>query len=412
MNVETTPAATGLVLAGLLFLALVTAGSFQHISPDGYFASAPDREPVTEFEVDGIQIQTSYPGARLSRFTQVDDSLYHALVLPENAPINNSPWYSFRIWADEERTITLELLYEEGTHRYRPKLSRDGENWTEIEADRIRHHPGSGSATIELEVGPSPLYVSAQELWTPDDYNRWADRVAGHRFVRRDTVGRSVEDRPIEKLTLDETTDSDAGVVILLARQHPPEVTGDMAFRAFMDELLGSDTLAREFRRQFRVIAYPLVNPDGVANGNWRHNADGVDLNRDWNHFHQPETRAIRDDLLTLKENGERVYFGIDFHSTKENKFFPIKRHIETFPDNFSYGWMEAIREAHPSANIAVDPFDTREKIAKNWLWRTFGSDGITYEVADTADRQTLREVARTSARTLMQQLLEKRADS
>ena len=33
---------------------------------------------------------------------------------------------------------------------------------------------------------------------------------------------------------------------------------------------------------KFRVLAFPLMNPDGVDLGHWRHNAGGIDLNRDW----------------------------------------------------------------------------------------------------------------------------------
>ena len=41
------------------------------------------------------------------------------------------------------------------------------------------------------------------------------------------------------------------------------------------------------------VIVYPLMNPDGVDEGHWRHNTGGIDLNRDWAHYNQPETRQV-----------------------------------------------------------------------------------------------------------------------
>ena len=37
-----------------------------------------------------------------------------------------------------------------------------------------------------------------------------------------------------------------------------------------------------------------MPNPDGVDSGYWRHNSNGVDLNRDWIEFTQPETKAIK----------------------------------------------------------------------------------------------------------------------
>ena len=50
-------------------------------------------------------------------------------------------------------------------------------------------------------------------------------------------------------------------------------------------------------KREIRAAVVPLANPDGVEQGHWRHNAQGVDLNRDWDRFQQPETRALRDEF-------------------------------------------------------------------------------------------------------------------
>ena len=84
-----------------------------------------------------------------------------------------------------------------------------------------------------------------------------------------------------------------------LFRQHPPEVSGYRSFLYFFNRLMDSDELAQNFRSNFHIIAYPMLNPDGVEQGHWRHNSKGIDLNRDWEYFRQPETRSVRD-ALTL----------------------------------------------------------------------------------------------------------------
>jgi len=372
----------------------------------------PQHRRTIGISEDGIWLTNEFAGARMNDFYKVDDSLYQVVLEPENHPINNSTWYSFKIWADTAKTIKLRLSYRQGDHRYYPELSTDGRNWASIDSTSFQEDTTNGTATLELELSPEPLWVSAQELLTAEDYTAWANSLAQKPFVRRDTVGYSHQNRPIKKITIDEIASGDnRGVLIITGRLHPPEVTGALASLIFIEELASDSDLAKEFRRHFEVLAYPFANPDGVQNGHWRHNGAGIDLNRDWENFNQPETRAIRDDLLAnvKSDPAKKVFYGIDFHSTNENIFYPINRDIETFPDDFTYVWTDSLIAAFPDTEFEVEPFDTSSPITKNWIYHTFGADAVTYEVDDSADREKLRAIAQKSARLIMELLLEEK---
>lgn len=369
----------------------------------------PQHKHTIGIAADGIWLSNEFNGARLNNFYKVNDTLYQAVIHPERSPINNSPWYAFKGWADKDTTVWIQLAYQDGTHRYYPNISSDGENWRPIRAANYRVDEEQGTALLKLQLHESPLWVSAQELRTQQWYNQWANSFTEADFIIRDTVGFSHQNRPIERLTITEVPENEnRGVVIITSRLHPPEVTGNMASYRFLEELAADTKLAQRFRQQFEVIAYPFANPDGVQNGHWRYNAGGVDLNRDWQNFNQPETRAIRDDLLAqLKGNdNSKVYYGIDFHSTNENIFYPIKRDITTFPDDFTYRWLKALIADFPETTFTIEPFDTSSPITKNWIYKTFGADAVTYEVDDRADRQKLHEISRRAAQLLMQLLL------
>lgn len=205
-----------------------------------------------------------------------------------------------------------------------------------------------------------------------------------------------------------ERTDGGKGVVLVIGRQHPPEIPGYLVMRHFLERIaLERDSLSDAFRSRFDVLAVPMMNPDGADEGHWRHNAGGIDLNRDWDRFMQPETRAARDLILGLKEQGRTVWYGVDFHSTNENILYPIERPVKTFPEDFTYRWIEDIREADPGVALNVEPFDTSSPIAKNWIWREFGADAVTFEVDDGESPAKLRRFAWTSAETLMNALNE-----
>jgi predicted deacylase len=359
---------------------------------------------------DGVWLSNEFKGARLNNFYKANDTLYQAVIEPENSPINNSPWYAFKAWAAVDTTVWIKLSYKHGEHRYVPKLSKDGTSWKRINPQDYRLSRRDSSAFLRLSLDKTPLWVSAQELRTQQWFAQWADSMARQSFITQDTIGYSHQQRPIRRLAITEVPDDEErGVVIITGRLHPPEVTGNMAAFAFLEELASDSELAQNFRQNFEVITYPFANPDGVQNGHWRHNAGGVDLNRDWKNFNQPETQSIRDDLYSrLKNNAKaKVYYGIDFHSTDENIFYPINREVETFPDDFTYRWLDAIMADFPGINFTVEPFDTSSPITKNWIYHTFGADAVTYEVDDRADRNELEKISRRAAQLMMQQLLE-----
>lgn len=370
----------------------------------------PQHKRTIGIQEEGIWFSNETEAARLSNFYQVNDTLYRAVIKPENYPINNSPWYSFKAWSEVPKTVWVELTYEHGEHRYYPDLSYDGKSWFPIDSEAYRPDTTAGTAQVKLDLGPESLWVSAQEIFGTEEYNWWASNLTQYPFVQRDTVGYSHQHRPIEKLTITQADpNQNHGVVIITSRLHPPEMTGQMATLAFLEEITSESPLATKFRNRFEVIAFPFANPDGADNGHWRHNAAGVDLNRDWSDFNQPETKAIRDHLLEYVKNNPRltVYYGIDFHSTNENIFYPINRSVDTFPEDFTYTFVDSIKKAFPEIEFAVEPFDTNSPITKNWIYKTFGADALTYEVDDRADRDTLQAVARKAANLMMKQLIE-----
>lgn len=372
----------------------------------------PQHRRTIGISEDGIWLTNEFAGARMSDFYKVNDSLYQVVLEPENFPINNSPWYSFKVWADTSKTVSLKLSYRHGKHRYYPELSTDGTSWTPIDSTAYRPDTLSGTATLTLHLSTEPLWVSAQELLTADDYTEWADSLSQKPFVSQDTVGYSHQNRPIKKITINNISGkSTHGVLIVTGRLHPPEVTGSIASLVFLEELTSDTDLAQRFRQKFEVLAYPFANPDGVQNGHWRHNAAGVDLNRDWIAFNQPETRAIRNDVLehVQSDSLKKVFYGIDFHSTDENIFYPIHREVKTFPEDFTYVWVDSLIAAFPDQEFAVEPFDTRSPITKNWIYRTFGADAVTYEVDDRADRKKLKAIAQKSAQLIMMHLLKEK---
>lgn len=354
-----------------------------------------------------IYISNEFYGARLSN-VRMDINKPNRLIAtiePENAPINQSSWYAFRIWSDTKQEVTIEMNFPEGKHRYYPKLSKDGENWSRIASHKFKHFRKDEISELTLEISPEPLWISGQELMTSKEIFSWMDSLEQFPFISGEVAGKSALDKPIRVLKIEETAENN--VIILIGRQHPPEITGQIAMDAFIATILDSTLLANRFRKQFKVYAFPLANPDGVDQGHWRHNAGGVDLNRDWWHFRQPETAAISSYLKKeLLNDSTRVWYGFDFHSTGADVLYPISNTIIPDETSITKPWIDNMKIRLPSDEWKIEPFDIDSPIAKNWIYRTFGAEAITYEVGDETSRSYVKLKAKIAAEEMMRILL------
>lgn len=353
----------------------------------------------------GISADNLFDGARLNNFEQIAIDSFRATILPENEPINPSPYYAFRLSSPTQQSIIVELNYPTARHRYYPKFSMDGQNWSELPSEQFSLDFDSVNAYLKLQVGPDTLWVSAQEVQNTTHLRQWCQQMAQHNDVNFNTIGQSKLGRDLYRLDIGQTPLKKKPTIVILSRQHPPEVTGWLAMRAFVEELLADHRLASDFRSRYRILVYPLMNPDGVDLGHWRHNAGGIDLNRDWAYYHQPETRQITNDIVrSLHETKSDPILGLDFHSTYRDVYYS-NQESANYIDGFKDYWLMGIGDAL-GEEINERPSNVGQPISKNWFQAQFGTTSITYEIGDETDREYIKRKGQVSAREMMQLLV------
>ncbi len=69
-------------------------------------------------------------------------------------------------------------------------------------------------------------------------------------------------------------------MVVISARAHPGETNASWMLRGILDYLTETSPEAETLRETFEFRIFPMLNPDGVINGNYRCNLAGNDLNR------------------------------------------------------------------------------------------------------------------------------------
>jgi cytosolic carboxypeptidase protein 6 len=232
--------------------------------------------------------------------------------------------------------------------------------------------------------------------------------LAEKQFVSMQEIGSSFEGRPINLLQIGNPESKK--LMMVLSRQHPPEITGWLAMKWFVETLCEENSVAEKFRDEYCVFVVPMVNPDGVDNGHWRHNSGGIDLNRDWEDFNQPETKAIKHFMEQQVAKGGKFYFGIDFHSTFEDIYYTIDPKMKGNMPGLVPDLINSVAEEIQGYEPNIRPNDLNEpKISStSFFFYNFGAEAVTYEIGDGTSRELIRKKGELTAQKLMEIMNEK----
>uniref|UniRef100_A0A8D0CIX1 Cytosolic carboxypeptidase 1 n=1 Tax=Scleropages formosus TaxID=113540 RepID=A0A8D0CIX1_SCLFO len=114
--------------------------------------------------------------------------------------------------------------------------------------------------------------------------------------------------------------------VFLTARVHPGETNASWVMKGTLEFLMSPSPMAQSLRESYVFKIVPMLNPDGVINGNHRCSLSGEDLNRQWQRpspdlhptiFH---TKGLLQYLSSI-QRVPLVYCDYHGHSRKKNVF-------------------------------------------------------------------------------------------
>lgn len=199
----------------------------------------------------------------------------------------NGPWFQwfyFRVRGAAGKALSLRLInagasaYPDGWRGYRACASVDGETWTRVDTAFQ-----DGVLEIRHAAHADVVWFAYFAPYDLDRHRRMIARAAAAPGVRADSLGASVDGRPIHRLSLG----AGPRQVWMLGRQHSGETMASWWMEGALERLLDpGDPVASALRGLAQVHLVPVVNIDGAARGHLRGNAAGLDLNRQW---HDPD---------------------------------------------------------------------------------------------------------------------------
>lgn len=149
------------------------------------------------------------------------------------------------------------------------------------------------------------------------------------KYVSRNTLCRTLAGNKCEYLTISNRTclekEKKKQAVVITGRIHPGESNSSWKVKGLIDFLISDDPTANDLRDKFVFKVIPMLNPDGVINGNYRCSLAGCDLNRRWKFpseaLHPTVYHAKK---LIKKCESERplaLYLDMHGHSRRKNAF-------------------------------------------------------------------------------------------
>ena len=219
------------------------------------------------------------------------------------------------------------------------------------------------------------------ELWRMSEY------------VKIDSIGLSVQGRPLWQLTISSDPNNVAGkrTVHIHARTHPQETEGFYVTDEMVKILLSESEFAQTARANCVFYVIPMYNPDGVELGLPRRNANNIDLEANWSTFpHQPEVAALKARFTLLMASTNPIEVMLNMHSSSLCARYFVYHHENGTSPNYAVlqqSFINGVRYFYPNA---IEPYNyfvswtsgTALQYPESWCWLNHGENilAITYE--------------------------------
>ncbi|KPK11280.1 MAG: hypothetical protein AMJ56_06485 [Anaerolineae bacterium SG8_19] len=351
---------------------------------------------------NAVSVSVNFEGASAENITVVSADEIRFSLRPD--PVGQERlWFYFRV--NSPTPISPQFILDNPSDAHfgnwdvvRPVFSTDGKNWVRA-VDTGLGWDDSILSKLKAKIrGDKPVFrfrspVVAKQLWvaysypyTSVDLKHFLDTIRSDKRVQFSTIGRSEDGREIELVTIDDSsaaTSTTRQEIWIVCREHPGETPASFVMegvvKAVLDRAVGGKLLAK-----YRVHIVPILNVDGMINGNYYRNTKGIDLAQDWGSFKSAEVRALFEAMRGgLESEHVALFFNLHSANYPENHFF-LKMPEGRLPANLLDLQRKLIQASvgiHPQlqVNKSVEFWDYPE-IQANYLNTKYGVYCFTSE--------------------------------
>ena len=188
--------------------------------------------------------------------------------------------------------------------------------------------------TLDFPYNDDTVFIAYSYPYTYSDLVNLLTNIESNdktsEFCVRKTLCRTIAGNKCEYLTITSKNKDNKPhkrkSIVISARVHPGETVGSWMMQGvinFLTDLTNPE--AKLLRDNFVFKIIPMLNPDGVINGNYRCSLAGCDLNRRWkkpNQLLHPTIYNAKKMILSLsRDRGVALFCDLHGHSKKKDVF-------------------------------------------------------------------------------------------
>lgn len=285
-------------------------------------------------------------------------------------------------------TIRFALLFLISSLAGAPALAQFDEDtyYPVVRDDDHSELPSPGFESIRADAADDYQY-SYDSLLV--DIAKWVQNPN----VTLSNIGQSVQGRTLWQLSITSPANLivPRKVVAIHVRTHPNEQTVTYVINAMIEQLLSNDPRMRRMLEQTVFNIIPMYNPDGVELRLGRVNANGIDLEREWDKPSPAiEAAQLKARYAAFMSSPTPIDIMLNFHSDSRCDRFFVYHVAEATSENYAQKERRFIDGVVRYYRAGIQPWSFNQTwqggppthFPESWFWFNFGESvlALTYE--------------------------------
>ncbi|MDR2126627.1 MAG: hypothetical protein LBP63_07345 [Prevotellaceae bacterium] len=342
-----------------------------------------------------VRFDTDFESGSAGKITQIDsvyiktsenDSILHLSYIAESRfdpqnPVDtalppSARWFYFRMTGAKNKYVYFNIKH---TDPLRAVYSYDNFNFKRFEANEAeirKIHKMFEADTVYIAY-----FIPYTNSFLQSRINKWNK----HKDVNVKTFGYSLNNRPMQLLTITDTTvrDEHKYRIWIHARTHTSETPSSWQLDGLIDALLADNEDAAAYRKSFVFYIVPFANPDGVYEGLSRSNSTGVNQEINWDRDERQTVVEVKNLKQIIKKLTENKAFDLvlNMHSQVANNATYWVHTAQTTNDKFLSRqlllcYLNMFDNSYLSPNeLSFSKMASR--YPEGWIWNIFGDKTV-----------------------------------